>query len=67
MDKFIIGVVAFFVIFIGFTVYVTGLPSKSVDLYEESRIVCKSWSERWGIGSHQYHKCFEIKEVGNDY
>lgn len=61
-----IGVVAFFSLFIGLIIYIAGLPSKSVDLYEESVIVCKSWSEEWKIGNYQYHKCFEIKEVGND-
>lgn len=61
-----IGVAAFFSLFIGLIIYIVGLPSKSVDLYEESGIVCKSWSEEWKIGNYQYHKCFEIKEVGND-
>lgn len=65
-DGFLAGLIAFFVIFIGLIFYIAGIPRTEYSQFEGSMITCKKWTEHWSWKLDQ-SKCFEMKEVGNDY
>jgi len=62
MNKTIIGIVIFWILFIAGMIYTSGLPNSKTYLFEESGVMCRKWNETWSM-DFDHSECWQLEKI----